>query len=271
MLRTRDAERARTALHGVSGNLIVSLQRELREALAGSDAATRAYVREYRQLTTCLVDAARTADFVADTPHGLVVGEVKVGRTRALTDVIENTAASAPFTPWVARYELGDGVALMALNTLRELLGAQLLSPPSGVSAREFADHARNDEVAAQRFMRRVRHFLNHPDDQDPLERLMEAFDLSKSELGKLFGISRQAIDGWLAKGVPSDRQEKLATLLAVTDLLERKLKAGRLPGIARRPAAAYDGQTMLEMTAADRHDELLAKVRESFDWATAA
>jgi hypothetical protein len=271
MLKTRDADRARTALHGVSGNLIDSLQSELREALAGSDAATRAYVREYRQLTTCLLDAARTADFVAETPHGLLVGEVKVGRTRALTDVIENTAASAPFTPWVARYELGDGVALMALNTLRELLGARLLSPPSGVTAREFADHVSIDEVTAQRFMRRVRHFLNHPDDRNPLERLMEAFDLSKSELGRLFGVSRQAIDGWLVKGVPSERQEKLATLLAVTDLLERKLKAGRLPGIARRAAAAYDGQTMLDLMAADRHDELLAKVRESFDWASAA
>jgi hypothetical protein len=99
----------------------------------------------------------------------------------------------------------------------------------------------------------------------------MEAFDLSKSELGRLFGVSRQAIDGWLVKGVPSERQEKLATLLAVTDLLERKLKAGRLPGIARRAAAAYDGQTMLDLMAADRHDELLAKVRESFDWASAA
>src|SRR5262249_19675851 len=147
------------------------------------DAATRAYVREYRQLTTCLLDAACTADFVAETPHGLV-GEVKVGRTRALTDVIENTAASAPFTPWGARYELGDGVALMVLNTLREFLGARLLSPPSGVTAREFADQVSIDEVTAQRFMRRVRHFLNNPDDQNPLERLMEAFDLSKSELG---------------------------------------------------------------------------------------
>jgi hypothetical protein len=218
-----------------------------------------------------LLDAARTADLVAETPDGLLVAEVKAGRASALTDVIENTAASAPFTPWVARYALGDGVAMTVLNALREHLGARTLSPPSGATVRDPGDHVAIDAVKAQRFMRRVRHFLNHPDDRNPLERLMEAFDLSKSELGRLFGVSRQAIDGWLVNGVPSERQEKLTGLLAVTDLLERKLKAGRLPGIARRAAGAYGGETMLDLMAADRHDELLTKVRESFDWATAA
>src|SRR4051794_39370454 len=105
MLKTRDAERARTALHGVFGGLIDSIERELRGALAGSDAATRAYVREYRELTSSLLDAAHTVDFVTRTSDSLIVGEVNPARTRALTDVIENTAASAPFTPWVARYE----------------------------------------------------------------------------------------------------------------------------------------------------------------------
>jgi hypothetical protein len=210
-------------------------------------------VHEYRQLTERLLAAAQAADGALDTRSA-----------RALADVVDHTAASAPFTPWVARYELGDGVALVALNALRELLGLRSLQPPPVAAVAE-------DGAAVARFMRRVRHFLNHPEDRHPLERLMEAFDLNKSELGRLFGVSRQAIDGWLDKGVPGDRQEKLATLLAVTDLLERKLKPGRLPGVARRAAEAYGGKTMLELVAADRHTELLAKVRESFDWATAA
>lgn len=253
LLKTRDADRARTALHWVSGELIASIEDELREALAGSEPATRAYVHEYRQLTARLLAAAHAAD-----------GALPARSSRALADVIDHTAASAPFTPWAARYALGDGVALVALNTLRELLGVRSLQPPPPAAVVA-------DDVAVERFMRRVRHFLNHPEDQNPLERLMEAFDLSKSELGRLFGISRQAIDGWLEKGVPGERQEKLATLLAVTDLLERKLKSGRLPGVARRAADAYGGKTMLELIAADRQAELLAKVRESFDWATAA
>jgi hypothetical protein len=119
-------------------------------------------------------------------------------------------------------------------------------------------------------FARRVRNRLAHGCESD-LERLMRVFDVSKSELGRLYGVTRQAIDSWLANGVPADRQEKFASMLALADLLERKLKAGRVPGVARRAAAAYGGLTMLEMIAADRHDELLAAVRDSFDWARAA
>ena len=52
----------------------------------------------------------------------------------------------------------------------------------------------------------------------------MRVFELSKSELGRLFGVTRQAIDGWRVGGVPADRQEKLASMLALADLLERKL-----------------------------------------------
>ncbi len=99
----------------------------------------------------------------------------------------------------------------------------------------------------------------------------MGVFRLSKSELGRLFGVTRQAIDGWLAQGVPAEREDKLATLLALADLLERKLKTDRIPGIARRPAEAYGGHTMLELIAADRQRELLELVRRSFDWSQAA
>src|ERR1044071_1944663 len=94
LLTIRDADRARTALHVVSGDRIASIERELRAALAGSEVATRAYVRDHRPPTTELLAAAH------------------VQPSRVLADVIEHTAASAPFTPWVARYELGDAVAL---------------------------------------------------------------------------------------------------------------------------------------------------------------
>jgi hypothetical protein len=116
-----------------------------------------------------------------------------------------------------------------------------------------------------------VRLHLNHPDEEHPLRRLLDAFELSKTEIGSLFGVRRQAVDHWLERGVPAQRQEKVQTLLAIVDLLERKLKPGRLPGVARRAAEAYGGKTMLELIAADRHGELLELVRQSFDWASAA
>jgi transcriptional regulator with XRE-family HTH domain len=127
------------------------------------------------------------------------------------------------------------------------------------------------DEVAAQRFVRRVRDLLNHPDVEHPLRRVANAFGLSKTELAGLFGVRRQALDQWLERGVPAEREDKLQTLVALAELLERKLKPGRLPGVARRPADAYGGQTMLELISEDRHRELLQRVRDSFDWASAA
>ena len=103
------------------------------------------------------------------------------------------------------------------------------------------------------------------------LDEIQAAFGLSKGELGRLFGVSRQAVDQWRARGVPGGRQEKAATIAATADLLSHQLKSERLPGIARRPAAAYGGLTMLEMIERDHHRELLERVRDAFDWSATA
>ena len=263
-----DPATVRRALHGLVGaDALALLSGDLREALRGSEAATRRYVRGYRRLTGRVLAEAHEAwpDMVAASGAGLTLADSGGRPMRSLLGVLENASVEAPFTPWVSRFELGDAVALDLTSRVRVLLGAVALAAP--------ADRVRVDvdDIDAQRFLRRVRHHLNHPDDEDPLRRLMELFELSKSELGRLFGVSRQAIDGWLAHGVPAERQEKLAALLALADLLERKLKAGRIPGVARRPADAYGGRTMLQMIEEDRHDSLLASVRASFDWSQTA
>ena len=100
------------------------------------------------------------------------------------------------------------------------------------------------------------------------LATIEEPLGLNRTEAGRLFGVTRQAVESWHESGVPRRRQEKAATVAAVADLLSRRLKPERLPGIARRPAEAYGGLTMLEMIERDRHLELLAIVRASFDWA---
>ena len=103
------------------------------------------------------------------------------------------------------------------------------------------------------------------------LAEIETSFGLSKTEIGRLFGVSRQAVDQWRVRGVPGDRQEKAATIAATADLLSHQLKGERLPGIARRRARAYGGLTMLEMIERDRHQDLLERVRAAFDWASAA
>lgn len=103
------------------------------------------------------------------------------------------------------------------------------------------------------------------------LNTIAEPLGLSKTELGRLFGVSRQAIDGWHRAGLPAARQTKAATVAATVDLLSHRLKRERLPGIARRRARAYGGLTMLEMIERGRHDELHDLTRRSFAWASSA
>jgi hypothetical protein len=267
-LLAADTERVRRALHDLDGGrLLPTLSSQLRGALNGSDEATRGYVRCFRELTWRVLDEAQhlRPDFIVRTEAGYLAIEVKGAARRAPVEALETVAAEAPFGPWAGHLPLEEAVALDLTSRVRQLIGLRALNP------REAGAGAAVDDLAARRFLRRVRFHLNHPDDEHPLRRLMEAFDLSKTELGSLFGVRRQAIDHWLERGVPAERQEKVQTLLAVVDLLERKLKPGRLPGVARRTADVYGGKTMLDLIRADRHGELLEQVRKSFDWASAA
>lgn len=254
------------------GELLPALGAQLESALEGSVEATREYVRYYLVLTVRVLDEAHRArpDVVVRTPDGhLALIDVKGTPRRAPVEALETAAAEAPFGPWAARFPLEEAVALDLASRVRLLIGLRALElAPADSGVGEVMDV---DDLTARRFLRRVRFQLNHPDDEHPLRRLIDAFELSKTELGSLFGVRRQAVDQWLERGVPSERQDKVQTLVAICDLLERKLKAGRLAGVARRPADAYGGKTMLEMIAADRHRELLELVRDSFDWASAA
>jgi hypothetical protein len=268
LLAADEAERVRDCLRSLDdGSLIDNLRIDLDAALQGSDDATRRYVGSYRRLTASLLSEARKTcpelivELRGDPTPADAHGRPALARLAAL----HNAAAEAPFTSWRTRFDLGDAVALDLTSRVRAMLGVTMLIAPAEPLRLDF------DDVLAQRFVRRVRAYLNHPDDEPPLERLMDFFDLSKSELGRLFGVRRQAVDGWLANGVPAERQEKLGVMLALADLMQRKLKADRAPGVARRHADAYGGLTMLEMIAADRHRELLDTTRASFDWSQAA
>lgn len=103
------------------------------------------------------------------------------------------------------------------------------------------------------------------------LERLMAAWGVTVTDVARLFGVRRQAVQQWLDEGVPGSRQPKLHTILEIADLLERNLLAERIPGVVRTPSEAYHGRSMLELIQADRHEQLLDSVRRSFDWAWSA
>lgn len=101
----------------------------------------------------------------------------------------------------------------------------------------------------------------------DAVIHIQDVLHLSDTELGRLFGVTRQTITGWRRTHPPSSRQDKLATIDALLSLLEHHLDPVRLPGIVRTPATAYDGRSMLDLIAADRHDRLLVLTRQSFEF----
>jgi hypothetical protein len=231
----------------------------------------RLYVSAYLRLTDRLLGKMHEArpDVVVQSAAGLLVMDVKGVASRAPVLALLHASAEAPFSPWVAIYGPNDGLALGLVSQLRCYLpGADPLMLPAGRTA---AAHWDVDDLQVGRFLRGVRRALDLVTEGEPLRDIMTALDLNLTELGELFGVSRQAVAQWLEHGVSSDRQAKVATVAAVCDLLERKLKPGRLPGVARRPAPAYDGRTMLQVIADDDHDWLRDSVRESFDWSHTA
>lgn len=102
--------------------------------------------------------------------------------------------------------------------------------------------------------------------DQPPLDRIMGLFALSKTELGALFGVGGEAIGRWKASRMPPDRLEKLGDILALADLLERRLKPDRIAATVRRPADAYGGRTMLDLISAGEQTWLLDDALSTLD-----
>jgi hypothetical protein len=102
------------------------------------------------------------------------------------------------------------------------------------------------------------------------LERVASVWQLSRRELGELFGVSRQAVTKWLDTGVPSDRAEQVADVEAITDLLERYLKRERIPAVVRRSAPKLDDASLLELVRAGRARDALLLTRAMFTFADA-
>lgn len=252
----------------IGGSHVSELGRAAEEALHGDSRAATVYVRAYQRLTRTLLGAAAESrpDAFTISAAGHVELQDRSGvRAGWIEAALDESAAEAPFSRWAALLGMREGVAMYALASLRALVpDSYPLDPPAtdGVLAISNLD--------ARRFLRGVRRYLNNAD-EPPLERIQEIFALNYTELGALFGVTRQGVKDWVERGVPTGRLEKVATVAAIAELLERKLKPERIVDIARRPADAYGGLSMLDLIRQDRHRELLDITRSSFDWATAA
>jgi len=267
VLDAADPKAAVAAIDAVAPGLRRRLSASLRDALRGRPAAVRRYVRTHRELIERLLAAMHEArpDLVVRDDAGEYCVANPDGCSRASAELLRGFAADAPFSPWVQVKGLGTGVALDLLARARALLpGVEPLPLPPGAAFPRL-----DDPDALLRFTRLVA--AEQQAEPSDVEHARVVFGLSITELGALFGVTRQAASLWLVDGPPAARRAKAATVAAIADILARRLKPARIPGITRRPAEEYDGKTMLELIAADRHEWLLESVRRSFDYAATA
>jgi hypothetical protein len=262
-LRTVDPAVAVREVTALAPATVRELGRLIPVAVAGSEGAARAYAGAWRELSDALLEAIRRErpDVIAATEDGaLVVIDADGSASPASERLLDYLALQAPFSPWVELLGPGPGAAVFLLGELRAAVaGLEQLPVPGGP-----LPHWDVDEAALARFSRAV---LDASAERE-LARIIRVFGLSITETGKLFGVRRQAVSQWLDDGVPPARASKVTVVARIADLLERMLVADRIPGIARTPADAYGGRTMLEMVADDRHEDLLRTITASFDWA---
>jgi hypothetical protein len=114
--------------------------------------------------------------------------------------------------------------------------------------------------------LRRLLDRLDHELSAGPLERTVRLWDISATQLGRMFGISRQAAAKWLSDGPPAARRDQVATLGQITDLLDQWVKRERIPAVVRRPVDTLDGRTRLDVALAGELETLLAELRDTFD-----
>lgn len=169
--------------------------------------------------------------------------------------------AQAGFSGWGGHYGFAAGTVGASYAAAIELTSKEGIAAPGGqgplmgvINEREWTD-AVVSALAGR---------------EDPLARVKYGLSVTDEELGSMFGVSRQSVAQWLREGVPAARMAHLADMVNVVDLLTRKLKPGRLPLVARRPAERLEGRTLLEALRDDA-PRTRAVFEEAFDWAATA
>jgi DNA-binding XRE family transcriptional regulator len=276
VLSERAPERVADAAEEIARTALSEIESSVPDALGGERAQVRAYVDAYRQLGSQMLDAvgeARPDLIVFDEAHNVILlGEVKAGgikgggSVRWLKAALDQEAMSAPFSEWVGTLGVGRGTAVAFVAQLRSMLRD---TKPLTLPREHHLPGWALSDAEAMRFYRAVGDELTRV--RSPLDRVASVLGISRTELAHLFGVRRQAIEQWEARGVPGERQEKLATLDAIVDLLTAKLKTDRVPAVVRRPAAAYGDRSILEAITAGNEALVLGELRNAFDWAAAA
>jgi hypothetical protein len=276
ILTERAPTKVAEAVERIVGSALQEIDLSLPSALAGELEQVRAYVSAFQAAVTRILDAVSTArpDLIFfDEAHRVVgVADIKkAGSEAGLTApwfqaVLEQQSMSSPFSEWVALFGAGRGTGVAIVEHLRSTLDLA-----------EYIEHPRNRALPlwqltnadVVRFSRSVVDELARTD--TPLDRVASVFGVTVTDLATVFGVSRQALEQWRRRGAPGDRQEKLAALGEVADLLSTRVKPDRIPAVVRRQVPAYGGRSILQALAAGDEQLVLDELRTAFDWSAAA
>lgn len=114
--------------------------------------------------------------------------------------------------------------------------------------------------------LRRIVDRLDHQLNAGPLQRTVRLWDISATQLGEMFGISRQAASKWLSDGAPAGRRDQVALLGQATDLLDQWVKRERIPAVVRRPVEQLGGRSRLDVALAGELELLRDELADTFD-----
>lgn len=271
LVTSRDPRDLAAIAEGLDREVVQRLQAVVPRARRGSPRAVRSYVRCWRHLEARVLAAFHDAapSIVTKAPDGtLLIADAKGEPSPHLTEVLDQEALHAPFSVWIQAVGDGPGVAVHLIAAIRRLAGQTPVGFPERLAEPlVFAEASRSLEPG--RFLRLACRELESG--RAPLDRIADAFELSDTDLGRLFGVSRQRVAQWREQGVPLSHQPKLNAAARIADVLERNLVPERIPGIVRTRAPAFGRRSLLEQIAQGRHEDALRRVEDSFDWAKTA
>ncbi len=128
--------------------------------------------------------------------------------------------------------------------------------------AAEVLSRTEDDPDALRQLIDRLDHDLS----ATPLRRTAKLWDVSTAQIGRMFGVSRQAAANWITEGPPAGRCDQVAALGQATDLLDRWIKRERIPAVVRRPVEILGGRTRLDLALAGEFTRLKVELVDTFD-----
>lgn len=77
---------------------------------------------------------------------------------------------------------------------------------------------------------------------------IMRIFGLGATATGRLFSVSRQAVDQWLIQGVPLGRLADVGQIAQAAHALHAYFRPERIPQLVAKPIPGLGGRTVLDV-----------------------